>query len=204
MTAWIEDIKGLKAIYGQPSLSSTAKVTDRLTPQYRDWIHASPFCAMATVGPEGTDCSPRGDDGPVVSVVDDRTLALPDRRGNNRIDTLRNIVRDPRISLMFLIPGSGTVMRVNGQAKITADAEVLARYETRGALPRTVTFVSIDEIYFQCARAVMRAKLWHGGLGVDPKGLPTPGQILETMTERKVDGAAYDRDWPGRVKDSMW
>lgn len=204
MTTWIKDIEGLEAIYGQPGLGATAKVADRLTPQYRDWIEASPFCAMATVGPEGTDCSPRGDDGPVVSVVDDKTLALPDRRGNNRIDTLRNIVRDPRISLMFLIPGSGTVMRVNGQAKITADAEVLARYETRGALPRTVTMVSIDEIYFQCARAVMRAKLWDGGLGVDPKTLPTAGQILEVMTEKQLDGTVYDRDWPERAKKGMW
>lgn len=204
MTQWIEDVPALEALYGETDLSSTAKVADRLTPQYREWIAASPFCAMATVGPEGTDCSPRGDDQPVVQVVDDKTLALPDRRGNNRIDTLRNIVRDPRISLMFLIPGSGTVIRINGTAKITADPEVLERYETRGALPRSVTLITIKELYFQCARAVMRGKLWNGGLGVDPKELPTPGQILEEMTAKEVDGAAYDKEWPGRAKESMW
>lgn len=204
MTGWIDDIGALEALYGDAALASTAKVAKRLTPQYRRWIEASPFCAMATVGPEGTDCSPRGDDGPVVAVIDDETLAMPDRRGNNRIDTLRNVVRDPRISLMFLIPGSGTVMRVNGTARITADADILDRHKIRGVLPRTVTMISIGELYFQCARAVMRGKLWQGGLGIDPKTLPTPGAILEEMTAKEIDGATYDQEWPERAKDSMW
>lgn len=204
MTDWIEDIPALEALYGEAALASTAKVSDRLTPEYQAWIEAAPFCAFSTVGPEGTDCTPRGDDGPVVQVVDEKTLALPDRRGNNRIDTLRNIVRDPRVSLMFLVPGSATVIRVNGTAKISADAEVLTKYQTRGALPRSVTMVRINEIYFQCARAVMRAKLWGGGLGVDPKSLPTAGEILESMTKREIDGTAYDKEWPGRAAKTMW
>ena len=199
---WINDIASLEALYGEPGLASTGKVTDRLTPEYREWIEAAPFCALSTIGPEGMDCSPRGDAEPVAKILDDRTVALPDRRGNNRIDSLRNIVRDPRVSLMFLVPGSATVIRINGTAKVTADADMLKRFEMRGALPRSVTVVTIDEVYFQCARAVMRAKLWSGGICEDPQTLPTPGQILESMAG--LDGKAYDEDWPERAKHSMW
>ena len=125
MTDWIEDIAALEALYGTPGEASLVKVTDRLTPEYRAWIEAAPFCALATLGPEGLDCSPRGDDGPVVQVVDARTLALPDRRGNNRLDSLRNIVEDGRVALMFMVPGANTVVRLNGRAWLTADAEML-------------------------------------------------------------------------------
>ncbi|MEM8656711.1 MAG: pyridoxamine 5'-phosphate oxidase family protein [Pseudomonadota bacterium] len=203
MTDWIEDIAALEALYGTPGEASLVKVTDRLTPEYRAWIEAAPFCALATLGPEGLDCSPRGDDGPVVQVVDARTLALPDRRGNNRIDSLRNIVRDPKVSLMFLIPGSGTVIRVNGTARVTADAAWLDRCKIHDKPPRSVIVITIDEIYFQCARAVLRGKLWSGGIA-DPDTLPSVGQILEAMSQAKIDGESYDADWPGRAAQTMW
>lgn len=193
----------LAAHYGTPAQSATAKVANRITPQYRAWIEASPFCAVASVGPEGLDCSPRGDDGPVASVIDESTIVLPDRNGNNRIDTLRNIVRDPRVSLMFLIPGSGTVIRVIGKARVTADADVCAAYAKNGKAPRAVVFVGVDEVYFQCARAVMRSELWSGG-HADPATLPTVGAILEALTEREIDGDAYDSAWPARAKSSLW
>ncbi len=193
----------LAAHYGTPAKPATVKVSTRITPEYRAWIEASPFCAVASVGPEGLDCSPRGDDGPVASVIDEATIVLPDRNGNNRIDTLRNIVRDPRVSLMFLIPGSGTVIRVIGKARITADADVCAEFARNGKAPRTVVFVGVDEVYFQCARAVMRAQLWSGG-HADPAALPTPGAILEALTQRGIDGAVYDSEWPARAKSSLW
>lgn len=168
MTEWLEDFAALEAHYGTPSEPSLIKVADRLTHEYRAWVEASPFCALATIGLEGPDCSPRGDDGPAVQILDERHLALPDRLGNNRIDSLRNIVRDPRVSCMFLIPGSATVIRINGTARLSADPGMLERCAVHGKLPRTVTVVRIGEIYYQRARAVMRAKLWEGGSPTPP------------------------------------
>lgn len=201
MTRYLTSLDELHALYGEPAEASVVKVAKQLTPDYRAWIEAASFCALATVGPEGTDCSPRGDDGAVVKIVDDNRLALPDRRGNNRIDTLRNILRDPRCSLMFLVPGSETVIRVNGQGKVTADAEILERYAHRGAKPRSVLMIDIDEVYFQCARAIMRSKLWSGAQAPD---LPQPGAILSNLTNGDVGGDAYDKNWPERAKKTMW
>ncbi len=201
---WIEDEAALRAIYDKaPVAASTVKVADRITPQYRAWIEASPFCALTTVGPEGTDCSPRGDAGAVAVVLDEATLAIPDRRGNNRIDSLLNIVRDGRVSLMFLIPGSGTVIRVNGSARVTADEALCQRLAHAGKQPRSVIVIAVAEVYFQCARAVIRAGLWDAP-AVDPDTLPTPGTILQAMSVGDIDGGSYDSDWPGRAARTMW
>ncbi|MCA0919114.1 pyridoxamine 5'-phosphate oxidase family protein [Pseudooceanicola nanhaiensis] len=199
---FIESIEALEAHYGTPGAAAMRKVADRMTPLYRQWIMASRFCVVSTVGPEGTDGSPRGDDGPVVTELDEKTLALPDWKGNDRIDTLRNIVRDPRLSLMFLVPGSNNAVRVNGTAKITADPALLARFEFKGKQPRTVIVISIEEIYSQCARALMRARLWTAG--DESAELPTIGQILAEMTSGEVGGADYDRSWPERAAKSLW
>ncbi|MFQ6548707.1 pyridoxamine 5'-phosphate oxidase family protein [Aestuariibius sp. 2305UL40-4] len=201
MTNIIDNMEALEALYGRPKAPSLFKVANRVTPEYRAWIEASRFCALTTVGPEGTDCSPRGDDGPVVRIMDDQTLALPDRRGNDRIDTLRNIVRDPRCSLMFLVTGSPTVIRLNGRGRITADPELLEGFTIKGRPPRSVILIEIDELYFQCARAVIRAGLWNWQEAPD---LPTPGQILAAMTEGAVGGASYDAEWPARAAKTMW
>ncbi|MEM0907942.1 MAG: pyridoxamine 5'-phosphate oxidase family protein [Pseudomonadota bacterium] len=203
MTTWITSEAALATHYGAPKRASTVKVATVITPQYRAYIEAAPFCALASIGPEGLDCSPRGDDGAVASVVDETTLALPDRRGNDRIDTLRNIVRDPRVSLMFLIPGSNTVIRVNGIAKITADEDVCARFAKEGHAPRSVVFVTVGEVYFQCKRALMRARFWEGGFA-DPAALPTPGEILEALSHRDIDASTYDGAWAERAQKTMW
>jgi len=200
----ITTVEQLEAIYGQTGLTSTAKVADRVTPHYRIMIENSPFAALATCGPEGLDCSPRGDLPGFVRIHDDKTLMMPDRRGNNRIDSLRNIVRDPRIALLFLIPGSGNTLRVNGHGQLSADPDLLESFRMEGKLPRTVLVMTVAEIYFQCARAIVRADLWNPDKRVDPKQLPTAGQILAAMTKNAVDGAQYDRDWPERAKQSMW
>ncbi len=197
----IETIEQLEALYGQPGPPSLVKVADHVTAEYRKYIEAAPFCALAAVGPEGLDCTPRGDEGQVVFIENEKTLALPDRRGNNRIDSLRNVVRDPRVSLMFLIPGSNTVIRVNGSGHIHADAAVLEKYATHGKQPRSVLLITINELYFQCARAPMRAGLWSG---TDAPDLPKPGQILAAMTENEVGGDKYDNEWLDRAKKSMW
>jgi PPOX class probable FMN-dependent enzyme len=200
----IATIEELEAIYGLPNESSTVKEVDWITPQYRALIDASPFVALATAGPEGLDCSPRGDHGSVVRVVDERTVMMPDRRGNNRCDSLRNIVRDPRVALLFLIPGSGNTLRINGQAHISTDPDLLASFGVQGQAPRSVIVVRVDAIYFQCARAIVRSELWNPDLHVDPRSLPTAGQILAELSDARVGGAAYDAEWPERARKTMW
>lgn len=198
---WITDLDALHVRYGTPGEAATVKVTSRLTPAYRAWIERSRFCVLSTVGPEGTDGSPRGDDGPVVAILDDCTLALPDWRGNDRIDSLRNIVRDGRVSLLFLVPGSHNALRVNGTARLTADEALCARFERDGKRPRTVIVIALAEVYSQCARALIRAGLWTGDQST---GLPSVGAMLRELTDGGIDGAVYDAAWPGRAKATMW
>ena len=199
---WIEDETALRALYGTPGASSTVKVAPRITPAYRAWIEASRFCILSTVGPEGTDGSPRGDDGPVVRILDDRTLALPDWRGNDRIDSLLNILRDGRVSLMFMVPGLTNVIRVNGTARLTADPGLTDSFARDGRTPRSVAVIAVAEVYFQCARALIRARLWDPQAA--PPALPGPGDILAAMSDGAEGGPAYDRDWPARAARTMW
>lgn len=203
-TSKISSIAELEELYGLPGETSTAKEIDHLIPEYHALIEASPFAALATAGPEGLDCSPRGDDGQVVFVEDERTLMLPDRRGNNRTDSLRNIVQDPRVALMFLVPGSGTTMRVNGRAELRTDATLLERFSVGKQKPRCVVVIHIEAVYFQCARAIVRAGLWDQTKHVDPKTLPTPGRILAHLSDGRVGGDSYDKAWPERAAKSMW
>ncbi len=203
----IETLAQLEAIYGTYDAigeASTAKVVDRMIPPYRAYIEASPFAALATVGPEGLDCSPRGDGRGFVRIHDDRTLMLPDRRGNNRVDSLRNIVRDPRVALLFLIPGSGTTFRVNGRAYLTADPVVLGSFAVDGKAPRTVIVIEIVEMYFQCARAIVRSELWNPTRFADPGSVPTPGSVLAALSENRVGGQEYDDAWPARAAGTLW
>ncbi len=199
---FIEDITALEALYGTPGAASIRKVARRLTPLYRKWIMASRLCILSTVGSEGVDGSPRGDEGPVVLELDQGTLALPDWRGNNRLDSLRNIVLDPRVSLLFMVPGSNNVVRVNGNAQLTDDEALRARFEKHGKRPATVIVIEISEIYTQCARALIRARTWSGH--DESEGLPTAGEILSEMTSGEEGGAQYDQEWGARAAKTMW
>ncbi len=175
--AILETVADLERVYGDLGAvceASTVKVADHITPHYRTFIVAAPFVSLATVGPEGLDCSPRGDRPGFVRVADPTTLLLPDRRGNNRIDSLRNVVRDPRVGLMFLIPGVGNALRVNGRAVIDDDPDLCASFAIDGRAPRTVMVIRVGEVYFQCARALIRSGLWRADAQVDPKSLPSP------------------------------
>lgn len=200
----VRSIEELEAIYGTTGETSTAKVADRITPHYRAFIEASRFAALATVGPEGIDCSPRGDLGGFVRIHDEFTLMMPDRRGNNRVDSLRNIVRDPRASFMFLIPGHGNAIRVNGRAELSVDPELLQSFAVDGKDPRSVIVMKVGEVYFQCARAIVRSELWNPALHVDPKSLPTPGDILIEMSKGRVGGKEYDDAWQARAMATLW
>lgn len=197
----ITNISDLEALYGTPGEASLIKVATHLTPLYRQWIMASRLCVISTVGPEGTDGSPRGDDGPVVAELNETTLLLPDWRGNNRIDTLRNIVRDPRISMMFLVPGSNNVVRVNGQGAVTADPTILDRFDRQGNQPRSVIVIEIAEVYSQCARALMRAGTWSGS--DQAADLPSIGALL-AEAKAGFDGPQYDAEWSGRAAKTLW
>ena len=194
----------LEAIYGQPGETSTVKEVARITPHYRAYIEASPYAALATSGPEGLDCSPRGDKPGFGRIHDDKTLMLPDRRGNNRIDSLRNIVRDPRVALLFMIPGVGNTLRVNGRAHLGVEPALLASFAVEDKAPRSVMVMTVEAVYFQCARALVRSELWNPARHVDPRSLPSAGQILAALSQERVGGETYDREWAGRAAKTMW
>lgn len=197
----ITSIDALEALYDDAVPASLTKVARKLTPHYRAWIGAARFAVLSTVGPEGTDASPRGDDGPVVRIADDHTLYLPDWRGNNRLDCLRNIVRDDRVSVMFMVPGCGNVVRVNGRAVLSADATLTGTFAKAGKTPRTVVVITVEEAYFQCAKAIMRADLWTQN--DESAGVPSAGDFLQEM-KADFDGDAYDKGYAEHAKPRMW
>lgn len=199
---WITSLDDLHALYGTPSEPARVKVTPHLTPAYRAHIERARFCVLSTVGPEGTDGSPRGDEGPVVAVLGPQTLAMPDWKGNERIDSLRNITRDPRVSLLFLVAGSTNAMRVNGHARITADPALTARFARGPVTPRSVIVITVAEVYSQCSRALIRSALWSAG--DQSANLPSVGDMLREATNGSFDGAAYDASWKERASKSMW
>ena len=197
----IEDIAELEALYGTPSDAALRKVAQRLTPAYRRWIAAARFCVISTVGPDGTDGTPRGDDGPVVLELNPGTLALPDWRGNNRLDSLRNIVSDGRISLMFMVPGDNVVVRVNGTAWLTDDAALRERFRRKSMLPATVAVIEIAEVYAQCPKALLRSGLWGRD---DSAATPSLGEILDEMTSGEIEAGAWEREYPERARNTLW
>jgi PPOX class probable FMN-dependent enzyme len=201
MTDAIETIEQLEALFGQPGEASLKKEVPYLHPSYQALIAASPFAVLATTGPGGLDASPRGDPPGFVAVQDEKTLLLPERRGNNRIDSLRNIVADPRVALLFLIPGVGETLRVNGRARITVAPELMARFAVEGKPPQCVIEIRVDSVYFQCARAIQRSKLWTPQAKPE---IPTAGAILSALTDAAFDGAAYDRELPARQRATLY
>jgi len=201
----IRDEAALAAIYGESSPAALGKEVDYIHPHYRRMIEASPFMVLATAGPEGLDCSPRGDPvGNFVQIIDDKTLLIPDRRGNNRTDSLRNIIRDDRVALLFLIPGVGETIRVNGRAHISVDPELIARFPFRDTLPRSVIVVRAESVYFQCPKALVRSDLWNPEKRLERKSLPSTGTILADVTSGMIDGVKYDREYPDRLKATIY
>jgi len=200
----ITSVEALERLYGQPFGPSIAKETDRITAHYRAFIEAAPFFALASAGADGLDCSPRGDAPGFVRVADESTLLIPDRRGNNRADTLRNILHDPRVALLFLIPGCGETIRVNGRAKISTDPALTQSFLVDGKAPRSVIVVAVDRIYYQCAKAIVRSKLWDASRHIDRASLPSAGTILADLTQGRVGGPEHDRAAPERLKATLY
>ena len=200
----VTSAEALARLYGEPYGPSIAKETDRITAHYRAFIEAAPFFALATAGADGLDCSPRGDAPGFVRVHDEQTLLVPDRRGNNRADSLRNILHDSRVALLFLIPGCGETIRVNGRAAISTDPQLCASFVVNEKAPRAVLIVCVDRIYYQCAKAIVRSKLWDPSRHVDRKSLPSSGSILAELTGGKLGGEAHDRAAPQRLKATLY
>jgi len=200
----ITDIGQLEDLYGPATPRSITKEIDHLNHEYRAFIEAAPFMAVATVGQEGLDCSPRGENGSVVQIVDEKTILFADRRGNNRLDTLRNILDDSRIALLFLVPGIGETMRINGRAAISLSADLLKMFAVNGKLPKTVVEVKVDRVYFQCSKALVRSGIWEIDQHVDPDVVPSPGQMLEATAVDDFDGTKYDQELDRRYLDQLW
>jgi uncharacterized protein len=200
----ISTVDELESIYGKPVAVSLVKEVNWITPHYRAYIETSSFAVLASAGPEGLDCSPRGDVAGFVRVHDSRTLMLPDRRGNNRVDSLRNIVRDPRVALLLMIPGVGNTLRINGRAHLSTAPDLLTSFAIEGKTPRSVIVMVVDAVYFQCTRALLRSELWNPARHVDPKTLPSAGQILAALSQNQVGGDDFDQAWPERARQAMW
>ncbi|TMJ29096.1 MAG: pyridoxamine 5'-phosphate oxidase family protein, partial [Alphaproteobacteria bacterium] len=197
-------LEALDRLYGQPYGPSIAKEADRITTHYRAFIEAAPFFALASSGADGLDCSPRGDAPGFVRVVDEKTLLVPDRRGNNRIDTLRNILHDARVALLFLIPGCGETIRIIGRAKISTDPVLIESFLFEGKTPRTVIVVTVERMFYQCAKAIVRSKLWDASRHIERKSLPSAGTILADLTQGRIGGPEHDRAAPERLKATLY
>ena len=200
----ITTLEELDALYGAPVPAALAKEIDHISEHYRAFIEKAPFVVVATVGPEGLDCSPRGDPPGFVRIQDRKTVLIPDRRGNNRVDGLRNIVGDPRVSLLFLIPGIGTTVRINGTAELSTEPELCASFAMQGKPPKCVLVVTADRVYFQCPKALVRSRLWSKEAQISPSALPSTGEILQAITQGGIDGEAYDQAYPQRLKETIY
>jgi uncharacterized protein len=200
----LADAMALRELYGEPSEPAIAKEIDYVHPHYRAMIDASPFVVMATSGPDGLDVSPRGDPAGFVVVEDDRTLLIPDRRGNNRCDSLNNLIEDPRIALLFMIPGVGETLRVNGRAEISIEPALLERFPAQGKLPRSVIVVHVERVYFQCPKALVRSDLWNPAKHVERKSLPSSGTILADVSRGRLGGPEWDAAYPERLKATIY
>lgn len=196
----ITNLQDLEALYGTANSKSRAKVVTKLTPGYRAWIETARFCILTTVGPEGTDSSPRGDVGPVMRIINDQILHLPDWSGNNRLDSLKNIIRDGRVSLMLLVPGQGNVIRINGTAQLFNDPTLCKSFEQNQKHPKTVIEITIQEAYFQCAKAIMRSNLW--SMPHDDS-LPKAGALLQEQI-KDFDAKAYDEGYENYARPLLW
>lgn len=200
----IASIDQLEAIYGSPSGGAVAKEIAYISDHYRAFIDASPFVLLSTVGEEGTDCSPRGDPAGFVRVADRKTVMMPDRRGNNRVDSLRNIVRDGRCSLLFLIPGIGETLRINGRAHLSIEPALLESFAMDGKLPRSVVVVSVERVYFQCQKALARSNLWKPEAQVPRSALPSTGQMIKSLIQEPFDAEQYDKNYPQHMANTIY
>ncbi|MBX3468437.1 MAG: pyridoxamine 5'-phosphate oxidase family protein [Planctomycetes bacterium] len=198
-SALVTDEPALRALIGEPTALVRGKLADRLSPATRPFVERSPFVCLATSDAAGRcDVSPRGDPPGFVRILDDRTLLLPERPGNRLADSLRNILENPRVGLLFVIPGVGDTFRVNGRACLTTDPALLAPCAVEGKAPRLGILVDIDEAYTQCSKAFLRSQLWDPTRFVDRAALPSMGEVMACLRGDAIDAAAYDAERAAR------
>ncbi len=203
-TSVVKSVDQLEQIYGEPMPTSLVKEVDRLNEVYRKLIEAAPFVVIATSGPGGLDCSPKGDFPGFVRIVDDKTLMIPDRPGNNRLDGFKNLMSDPRIALLFLIPGCGETLRINGRASVSVDPALRESFAVQGKPARGVLVVEIETVFFHCAKAIVRAKLWDPAAQIDRNSLPSAGKIIAEVSGGKLGGEQYDKEAPARIQSMLY
>lgn len=204
MDKLVTDISTLEELYGEPIQPAIVKEVDYIHPVYGRFIALSPFVVLATVGHGGLDASPRGDQPGFVVVEDEKTLLIPERPGNNRFDSLRNILEDPRVALFFMVPGIGETLRVNGCASISVDQDLCARFTVNGRPARAVVIIRVDTAFFQCSKAVVRADLWNPDKRLARSTLPSTGTILAEVSKGRIDAEAYDEALPERVRTMLY
>lgn len=204
MTVTIGDLCTLRELYGEPAERAVKKQLPALDRHCRAFIALSPFVVVASSGADGTvDASPKGDMPGFVAVLDEHTLLIPDRPGNNRVDTLSNIVGNPRVGLLFMVPGMNETLRVNGAARITTDAALLAPLAVNGKPPRSGLLVTVEEAYLHCAKALIRSDLWNPEKQIDRSSFPSMGRILGDQIGG-FDTADYDRTLDERLRASLY
>lgn len=199
----IENDAQLTGLYSSPSERAILKQIDALDEHCRAFIAASPLVMLATCGPGGADCSPRGGQPGFVEVATSTLLLLPDSSGNNRLDSLRNMIANPSVGMLFLVPGIHETLRVNGRATISHNAELRDRFVSNGKTPKTVIGIHVEEAFIQCSKALVRADLWNAEKQRERTSLPSLGTVLEAHTRGRVNAAEYDRDAERRVRESL-
>lgn len=203
-TNLVKSVDELESIYGEPLPTSLAKEIPHISEGYRALIEAAPFVVIATSGPGGLDCSPKGDAPGFVRIVDDKTVMIPDRPGNNRLDGFKNLMSDPRIALLFLIPGVGETLRINGHAEVSVDPALRESFAVNGKPARAVLIVHIETIFFHCSKAIVRAKMWDEKAKIDRKSLPSTGTIIAELTQGRLGGEQYDKDAPAKIQSMLY
>ena len=190
----VETESDLREVIGAPTELVSGKVSDRLNDIFQEYIERSPFVCVASVSRDGAlDVSPRGDPAGFVRILDEHTLLIPERPGNRIVDTLTNVLETGRIGLLFLVPGVGETFRVNGSARIVDDAELLSASTVDGKAPRLGLLVTVEEAYTQCSKALIRSDLWNPARHVDPKTMPTSGEMLKAVSDPTLDVDEYER-----------
>ncbi|WP_322011485.1 pyridoxamine 5'-phosphate oxidase family protein [Paraburkholderia sp. J12] len=201
-------IAELEARYGTPHERAVRKEIDYINEDYRRFIELSPFVVLATGSAEGLDCSPRGDAPGFVRILDERTLALPDRPGNNRVDSLRNVVAAPHVGLLFMVPGVGETLRVNGRGRLSDDPALLAAFAVDDKPPRSVLVIDVESVYFHCSKAIVRSHLWDASHHVERSALPSAGTMLRRINVEQYgesfDAETYEAGLAERIKNSLY
>ncbi len=200
----VTSVAQLETIYGEPMPTSLVKEIDHINDGYRTLIEAAPFVVIATSGPGGLDCSPKGDAPGFIRIVDDKTLMIPDRPGNNRLDGFKNLMSDPRIALLFIIPGVGETLRINGHASVSVDPALRESFAVNGKPARAVLIVKVETIFFHCSKAIVRAKMWDPKSQIERSSLPSTGTIIAELSGGKMGGAQYDKEAPEKIKSMLY